>query len=194
MKSHDAAQSAVFSKRAVTASISLTTRRSSDDQFVELFNEQHPRLVRYIGRLANDFELGADIAQSAFVRLYQRGSVPDAPGAWLVTVAMNLLRNAKSAEQRRHRLLTVERAERVHADSAPSPDAAVQSEEAKQRVRRVIRELPEREQRMLLLRAEGYSYREIALALDVHEASVGTLIARAQREFRQRYEEGSHAP
>jgi len=107
---------------------------------------------------------------------------------------MNLLRNAKSAEQRRHRLLTVERAERVHADSAPSPDAAVQSEEAKQRVRRVIRELPEREQRMLLLRAEGYSYREIALALDVHEASVGTLIARAQREFRQRYEEGSHAP
>jgi DNA-directed RNA polymerase specialized sigma24 family protein len=39
----------------------------------------------------------------------------------------------------------------------------------------------------LLLRAEGYSYRDIATALDLNEASVGTLLARAVRAFRESY-------
>jgi DNA-directed RNA polymerase specialized sigma24 family protein len=37
---------------------------------------------------------------------------------------------------------------------------------------------------MLLMRYEGFSYREIATALDLHEASVGTLLARAKEQFR----------
>jgi len=41
---------------------------------------------------------------------------------------------------------------------------------------------------MLLLRAEGYSYREIASALQLNEPSVGTLLARAKRAFREAYE------
>jgi len=36
---------------------------------------------------------------------------------------------------------------------------------------------------MLLLRAEGYSYRDIAHALHVNETSVGVLLARARRAF-----------
>lgn len=44
---------------------------------------------------------------------------------------------------------------------------------------------------MLLLRAEGYSYRDIASALELNEASVGTLLARAVRAFRAAWEEWS---
>jgi RNA polymerase sigma factor (sigma-70 family) len=54
-------------------------------------------------------------------------------------------------------------------------------------VRAAIDRLPERERRMLLLRAEGYSYRDIAAALDLNEASVGVLLARARRAFREAY-------
>jgi DNA-directed RNA polymerase specialized sigma24 family protein len=35
--------------------------------------------------------------------------------------------------------------------------------------------------------AEGYSYRDIAAALDLRETSVGTLLARAKRAFRENY-------
>jgi DNA-directed RNA polymerase specialized sigma24 family protein len=48
--------------------------------------------------------------------------------------------------------------------------------------------MPERERHMLLLSAEGYSYREIAETLDLHEPSVGSLLARARQAFRECYE------
>jgi len=52
---------------------------------------------------------------------------------------------------------------------------------------------PERERRLLLLRSEGFSYRDIAAALELNEASVGTLLARARTAFREIYKEASDA-
>jgi RNA polymerase sigma-70 factor (ECF subfamily) len=91
-------------------------------------------------------------------------------------------------------LLTPARGEGVLADPAPSPNEAVEASETQRRVRLAIGGLPERDRRLLLLRAEGYSYREIAAALEITEASIGTLLARAKREFRQRYEDRIDAP
>lgn len=54
--------------------------------------------------------------------------------------------------------------------------------------------MTERDQQLLLLRAEGYSYRDIAVALELNEASVGVLLARAKRAFREKYEEVFDAP
>ena len=62
------------------------------------------------------------------------------------------------------------------------------------RVRAAIDRLTERDRQMLLLRAEGYAYRELAAAMDLNESSVGTLLARAKRAFREAYEGGANAP
>ena len=166
---------------------------SFHDQFVELFNAHFRRLFRYLDRLSGEPELAADLVQEAFVRLYQRGALPDAPEAWLITVAMNLFRNEKSTRSRRLRLLTETRSEGVLSDPPPAPDAHVAGDEPRARVRATLDRLPERERRMLLLRAEGYGYREIAAALGLNEASVGVLLARAKRAFRERYENAIHA-
>ncbi|MFN2399424.1 MAG: sigma-70 family RNA polymerase sigma factor [Gemmatimonadaceae bacterium] len=144
--------------------------------------------------MSGEPELAADLAQDTFVRLYQRGSLPDAPKAWLITVAMNLFRNEKSTRSRRQRLLTVTRGENVHSDPAPSPDQAASAEETRERVRLAIDRLPERERRLLLLSAEGYSYLDIAAALKLNEASVGVFLARARRAFRETYTDASDAP
>lgn len=127
------------------------------------------------------------------MKLHHRGFLPDSPEAWLVTVALNLLRNVKSSGRRRARLLTLTRAEALHSDPAPAPDQATEAEATRRRVRATIDQLPERERELLLLSAEGYSYRDIAATLALNEASVGVFLARARTAFRELYAGGSDA-
>lgn len=144
---------------------------SFHDLFVALFQVHFPRLYRYLDRLSGDPELAAAVAQKAFIRLYRRGALPEAPEAWLINVAMNLFRNAKSTRSR------------------PSTGQAPIAEQSRRRVRSAIDRMPDRERRLLLLQAEGYSYRDMAAALDLNEASIGTLLARAGAAFRECYED-----
>jgi RNA polymerase sigma-70 factor, ECF subfamily len=162
-----------------------------DEQFASLFDAEFPRLFRYLDRLSGDADVAADLVQDAFIRLYRRGSMPEQPGPWLVTVALNLFRNLRSTGARRARLL-------VGANSpwnqGQSPASADQDEsETVQGVRAALERLPHRDRELLLLRAEGYSYRDLAAVLNLHEASIGTLLARAKRAFREAYGHVPHA-
>ncbi len=161
--------------------------------FASLFEAHFRRLFRYLDRLTGEPDLAADLAQEAYIRLYRRGAMPDVPQAWLVTVALNLFRNARASRNRRRTLLGVVRGELAQAEPAPAPDAALLASEERRAVRAALDRLPERERRLLLLRAEGYSYRELATALRLNEASVGVLLARARRAFRVQYEGGTNA-
>lgn len=145
-------------------------------------------------RLSDDPDLASDLAQEAFIRLYRRGAPPDTPGPWLVTVATNLFRNARNATKRRRELLTPVRAGHVLAERSVPTDRALGDAETRDRVRAALDRLPERDRQLLLLRAEGYRYRELAVALELNEASVGTLLARAKAAFKQAYEEAFDAP
>lgn len=165
-----------------------------EERFVALFEAEFPRLFRYLDRLSGEPDLAADLAQDAFVRLNKRGEMPEKPEAWLITVALNLFRNVKASRSRRRRLLTLARAESILADPAPTPAHLVEAADSGVRVRAAIDRLPERQQKLLLLRAEGYSYRDMASALDLTETSIGTLLARAKRSFREAYEDELHAP
>ena len=153
--------------------------------FAALFEVQFPRLFRYLDRLGGDPDLAADLAQEAFVRLYRRGEFPDAPEAWLVTVATNLFRNSRNTGSRRRRLLTPFRGAGALADPLPDPAARVDAEESRREVRVALDRLPERERQLLLLSAEGFSYRELAGILGIAEGSVGTLLARAREAFKR---------
>jgi RNA polymerase sigma-70 factor, ECF subfamily len=163
------------------------------DRFVELYDMHFPRVWRFLDRLSGDPALASDIAQDTFVRLYRRGAPPDEPVAWLITVALNLLRNRRSTEQRRQRLMSVVRSEATLADPSRGPDEIVEAADTGQRVRAALARVPERERQLLLLRAEGYRYHELAAALALNPASVGALLARAKRAFRTAYEERDDA-
>jgi RNA polymerase sigma-70 factor (ECF subfamily) len=166
------------------------------DRFVELFEANFRRLFGFLDRLSGEPDQAADLAQEAFLRLYRRGSMPENPEAWLVTVATNLFRNTRSTRARRLRLLPAARSEVALSDPPPSPARVLEEESAPGRVRRALDQLDERDRRLLLLRSEGYSYREIAIALELTESSVGTLLARAKHAFRDAYgcvPEGSDA-
>jgi RNA polymerase sigma factor (sigma-70 family) len=171
----------------------VTDPPAFDELFRQLFVSDHDSIFRYLARLTGDDALAADIAQDAFIRLLQRGQMPDQPRAWLIAVAHNRLRDEQRGVMRRRRLLGDHTSELLMGDPPPSPDAAVLADERRRSVRRALDALPERDRQMLLLRYEGYSYRDLAHALQIAEASVGTLLLRAQGKFVRLYEGGAYA-
>jgi len=151
-----------------------------------LFNEAYPGLFRYCHRLTGDRDVAEDVAQEAFVRLWYRrvSGEPRALRSWLFKVATHLVRDRVRATENRRRLLEENP---VLPASSESPDRAAERAEAAERVREVLDGLEVREKILLLMREEGFSYREIADAIDVAPASVGTLLARALRKFSKAY-------
>ena len=81
--------------------------------------------------------------------------------------------------------------------NSPDPAAEVERNEERRRVRQVLAQMKPRAARVLALRHSGLSYAEVAAALNVASSSVGTLLARAEKEFERRYralEESNEAP
>lgn len=53
--------------------------------------------------------------------------------------------------------------------------------------KKVLNALPSRDRMCLVLKFSGYKYSEIAEIIGVDKNSVGTLISRAQRKFKESY-------
>src|SRR5205085_1288950 len=128
-----------------------------EEAFCNLFDQQFPSLFRYLHRLTGDADLAEDLAQEVFVRLYQRGSLPDDSRGWMGAVANNLLRDYRRTGKRRLRLLETRRNAIDLERTSPAADEAVLRVESRTSVRRALEKLSERDRRMLLLRHEGYS-------------------------------------
>jgi len=148
--------------------------------FEAAFHDHNASLFRYVQRLLGDADVAADVVQESFVRLLSH-PMPDAEiRRWLFTVATNLVRDHGRMETRRQRLL----AESYQRPSVgPSPEEAASQAENVATARRALDQLAVRDQRMLLMREEGFRYAEIAEAVGVAPGSVGTLLARALRRF-----------
>lgn len=191
---------------AVSFVTSLTAERAREETvlsdavtfeaaFRREYEQRYDPLARYLARLTGDSAAASDLAQETFVRLFGRGSMPDDPAAWLVSVAHNLLRNEGQQITRRLRLLERHAGELVPHQAAASAHDALETDERRMHVRRALDTLAERDRQMLLLRYEGFSYREIARALAINEGSIGTLLTRAKTAFREalRGERGTDA-
>jgi RNA polymerase sigma-70 factor (ECF subfamily) len=166
---------------------SEATAPSFEESFRRLFQAQYPSLFRYLQRLTGDVDAAEDFAQEVFVRLYQRGSLPDDARAWMAAVAHNLLRDENRTAKRRLQLMQA-RPLGLQGTSPRTADEKLLADERRKAVRTVLDKLNERDRRMLLLRHSGYSYREIAHAVGVSETSVGTLLLRATGAFRTAFQ------
>jgi RNA polymerase sigma-70 factor (ECF subfamily) len=166
---------------------------SFDRAFATLFHERFSMLYRYLSRISGDAALADDVTQESFVRLHARGSMPDDPSAWLISVANNIVRDEHRTTRRRERLLAGWFATEDQSERVPATDARVLDGERDARVRRALGALRVRDQRLLILRHEGFSYREISQALGIAPASVGTLLVRATAALAKVYREQTNA-
>lgn len=109
---------------------------------------------------------------------------------WLYRTATNLGIDALRAGSRRTRF-EQDAARDGGARAAIAEDGYERTlrGERQRRVRTVLGELRVAQAQLLFLRAEGFSYRELAEALGVEASSVGTLLVRAEAAFAERYQE-----
>jgi RNA polymerase sigma-70 factor (ECF subfamily) len=149
--------------------------------FEALFDAVYPSLFRYCNRLTGDPDQAEDLAQEAFFRLLDRGAEGSEAGlrSWLFSVATNLVRDRARTRETRRRILSAF----PPPDEVPGPERELARGEEIQRVRRALEGLSRRDGEMLLLRQEGFSYREIAEVAGVSHRSVGTILARALQRF-----------
>ena len=155
--------------------------------FETVFDGVYPALFRYCQRLTGDADAAEDVAQEAFIRFIERGVEGELRGlrVWLFKVATHLIRDQARTTDNRRRLLT---ANPVVPSGIPTPDQVTERNERIKEVRRALDTLAPRDKEMLLMREEGFSYREVADAVGVAHTSVGTLLVRAQRRFAEAYQ------
>jgi RNA polymerase sigma-70 factor (ECF subfamily) len=153
-----------------------------------LFRQYHDPLVRYLTRRLGDRDWAEDVAQETFVRALRQTDLQN-ERAWLFAVATNLVRDdaRKDARRRRHLELLTEEAKANAVVEPPVTDLERAQERAM--ARRAIDALTERDREALLMREEGLDYNEIAEALQLSLASVGTTLSRARRRLVEAYEE-----
>jgi len=159
----------------------------SPESFRQVVLEHNARVYTYAAWLLRDPEEARDVAQEAFLRLWQhREQVSKvAARAWLLTTAFRLCRD-------RMRLVSNGRLKRgmdlgsLLTDGGPSPPERLMSNDLRHQIGNALVELPMRERGVLLLReGQGLSYEELARVMDMPLGSVKTLLHRARRRLRE---------
>lgn len=163
-------------------------------RFEALFARHYRRVHGILRRLLGSDEAAEDAAQEVFLRLYRQGTLPEddtGVGRWLARVAtnvgLNVLRSDRRQAARLQRTATLERGEEAGRQARQDPAGAVLAREEVATIRAALDGMAERPRTCLLLRNSGLAYIEIAAALGVAPGSVGTILARAERDFRRRY-------
>ena len=177
---------------AQVLSRSMTVRKSSEHwdeaAFRAVFFEHYSRILGILMRLLGDRSLAEETANEAFWRLYRQPSLEadGNVGGWLYRTATNLGIDALRASTRRRQY---EEAAGGASDGAKtsSPLEDLLRQEKCNRVRSVLSLIKPAQAQLLILRSSGLSYRELADVLDVKMTSIGTLLNRAEEEFRNRY-------
>jgi RNA polymerase sigma-70 factor (ECF subfamily) len=171
----------------------MTVRESSSEhwdevEFRAVFLQHYARIVVILVRLLGDRSHAEEVATDALWRLYRKPAlrVDGNVGGWLYRTATNLGIDALRASSRRRQYEEAAgRAVRKGVAGGPLDDLL--REEKCWRVRAVLASIKPARAQLLILRSSGLSYQELAEVLDMKMSGIGTMLNRAEEEFRDRY-------
>jgi len=158
------------------------------DRLRALFDTHHQPLVRYLTRQMGDRDWAEEIAQETFVRALKQDVIVS-ERSWIFAVAMNLMRDEARRDARHRRRLELMRDEAKAGSVVMPGPTSMERDEEREMARKAVAMLAERDRDALLMKEEGLSYDEIAAALDLSAASVGTTLSRARRRLMEAYEQ-----
>jgi RNA polymerase sigma-70 factor (ECF subfamily) len=155
--------------------------------FDDLVRRHWGPLCAYAGRILNDRDAGEDVAQTTFVRLWQRrsdwrgGSVRN----YLLLLARNLCFDDIRYANVRARLS--HRTREAFASPVTTPGDRLDAREVQAAIDRAVQELPpRRREAFILVHIQGLSYQEAAHVMGVARATVSNQIVAALEQLRSR--------
>jgi len=178
--------------------LTIEAARGSIEAFEKLVTQYEPRVRRMIYGLTQDVQLTQDLCQETFLSAYKALHRMDGAelrfAPWLYRIALNQVRS----EWRRRKHVTVipfstpsgsndEGFDEANQDIMMSDEQFEEGVVQRDLVRRVLAQLPAASAMCLLLDAEGYSYNEIASAMQDTLSAVRSRLARARQSFQRIY-------
>jgi len=159
---------------------------SLETAFLALYDASAPGLLRFATICTADRGEAQEAVQQAFLdllTLWREGVSITQPREWLYRAVRRYIAGARAQAEIRSR------AEDEISHAAPAPetpdfDAPKRRHEIRRRLARIA---SPREFEILQLRAEGFSYEEIAAILDIHQGTVASTLSRALRKLRQAF-------
>jgi RNA polymerase sigma-70 factor (ECF subfamily) len=137
--------------------------------------------------MLGDRDAGKDVAQSAFIRLWQRRAEwrPGSVRAYLIRLARNLCLDDARKNDVRTRLSHAVRD--ALSPVWPTPADSLDEEELRLAVDQAIQALPPRRREVFILAyLQGLSYHDIAEVLGVSPSTVSNQLVAAVKELRER--------
>jgi RNA polymerase sigma factor (sigma-70 family) len=169
---------------------SVATVRPDDESFEALFTAEYARVARIANRVLADPQEAEDVAQEVFIDFHRlhSASAQYAP-AWLHRAAAHAALNRLRGARRRQRRELAQAA--GESDQTADPQKLLEVNEDRRQVRQALARLAPRPAAVLVLRASGLSYAEVAQALGVGIGQVGTLLRRAEAALRKEVTRGT---
>ena len=153
----------------------------------EIVARKLPRIVALAARMLGDRDEADDVAQEAFLRIWniapkwRRGEARF--DTWLHRVTLNLCYD----RLRRHRETTVSDDLPEQADVAPLPDERIEAAHANERIATALAKLPARQREALVLQYyQELSNSEAAELMGIGIEALESLLVRARRSLRAR--------
>jgi len=153
-------------------------------RIIDLYDHLRPSLRAYLCCLGMSSDQAEDVIQDTFLRLVRHRFESDAGNnlrAWVFRVAHNLSMDVHRSQVRSSHGNDEESGPvfRERVDPRPSPEQQVLLDERMRHFEDAFAQLTPKQRQCVLLRAEGFRYREIALTLGVSVQRVGELMQRS---------------
>ena len=175
------------------ATLDSAVPESLEAELKTLYEDHALALIRFATSFGGDADASRDAVQDGFIRyleLRRGGTVVIQPKAWLASVIRNRLID-KNRRDRRY--VDPDTARREHKRSRLKAVATSTQDDVETKLlwARVKNQVSRQEFACLKLRAEGFSYAEIAEALKIQSGTVSMYLTRSREKLSRTLREGA---
>ncbi|MBU8892538.1 MAG: RNA polymerase sigma factor [Bacteroidales bacterium] len=146
--------------------------------FINIYNLYYIRIYQFVYRLSFSHPDSEDITQEVFLSLYieiNKNKKPDNTKAWLYKCALNKFININKRKKIIHLSDNVSQYEEVTSNTI---EQEIVQNEKKKIIKKALTKLSQKEQILLNLYNDDFSYKEISEILEIKFTSVGKTLSR----------------